>query len=43
MPFTYETGSKRNPDRSKITYDKIEPNVAVDPAEFKMPAASKEL
>ncbi len=43
MPFTYETGSKRNPDRSKITYDKIEPNVAVDPAEFKMPAAGQEL
>jgi hypothetical protein len=43
MPFTYETGSKQNPDRSKITYDKIEPNVAVDPAEFKMPAAGKEL
>jgi len=43
MPFTYETGTKQNPDRSKITYDKIEPNVAVDPAEFKMPAAGKEL
>jgi hypothetical protein len=43
MPFTYETGSKQNPDRSKITYDKIEPNVAVDPAEFKMPAVGKEL
>ena len=43
MPFTYETGSKQSPERSKITYDKIEPNVTLDPAEFKMPAAGKEL
>ena len=43
MPFTYETGSKQSPDRSKITYDKIEPNVTLDPAEFKMPAGGKEL
>ena len=38
MPFTYETGSKQQPDGSKITYDKIEANVPMDPAEFKMPA-----
>ena len=43
MPFTYETGSKQSTERSKITYDKIEPNVTLDPAEFKMPAAGKEL
>jgi hypothetical protein len=44
MPFTYEVGSKQNPEsRSKITYEKIEPNVTLDPAEFKMPAAGKEL
>ena len=44
MPFTYEVGSKQNPERSKITYDRIEPNVTLDPAEFRMPAApGKEL
>ncbi len=40
MPFTYEVGSKQNPEsRSKITYDRIEPGVTLDPAEFKLPAA----
>ncbi len=44
MPFTCETGSKQSPgNRSQVTYDKIEPNVTLDPAEFKMPAAGKEL
>jgi hypothetical protein len=44
MPFTCEVGSKQSPERSKITYEKIEPNVTLDPAEFKMPAApGKEL
>ena len=43
MPFTYEVGNKQSAERSKITYDKIEPNVTLDPAEFKMPAAGKEL
>ena len=43
MPFTYEVGSKQSAERSKITYDKIEPNVTLDPAEFKMPATGKEL
>ena len=43
MPFTYEVGSKQSPERSKITYDKIEPNVALDPGVFKMPAPGKEL
>jgi len=43
MPFTYETGSKQSPERTKVTIDKIEPNVTLDPAEFKMPAAGKEL
>ena len=39
MPFTYEVGSKQHPqDWSKITYEKIEPNVPMDAAEFKMPA-----
>lgn len=44
MPFTYEVGSKQHPeDSSKITYEKIEPNIALDPAEFKMPGRGKEL
>ena len=42
MPFTCEIGSKQNPEsRSKVTFDKIEPNVALDPAEFKMPAGKE--
>jgi hypothetical protein len=44
FPFTLEAGSKQNPGASKITFDKIEANVALDPGEFKMPAtpAAKE-
>lgn len=37
LPFSVETGPKRNPDaRSKITYDKIEANVDLADADFKM-------
>jgi hypothetical protein len=43
MPFTIEVGRKQSAERSKITFDKIEPNVTLDPAEFTMPAAGKEL
>ena len=43
MPFTLEMGSKQSPERTKVTLDKIEANVTLDPAEFKMPAAGKEL
>jgi len=40
FPFTIEVGNKRNPGfRSKVTFDKVEANVAIDPLEFKMPAA----
>ena len=40
FPFALEQGSPRNPgETGKITIDKIEANVAIDPAEFKMPAA----
>ena len=40
FPFTVEASSKQNPGaQSKITFDKIEANVSMDPAEFKMPAA----
>ncbi|HXM42230.1 MAG TPA: hypothetical protein VN924_13335 [Bryobacteraceae bacterium] len=41
FPFALEQGNPRNPgETSKITIDKIEANVAIDPAEFKMPAAA---
>ncbi len=40
FPFAMESGSPRNPgETGKVTIDKIEANVAMDPAEFKMPAA----
>jgi len=42
FPFAFETGSPRNPgETSKFTIEKIEANVPMDPAEFKMPAAPK--
>jgi hypothetical protein len=38
-PFSIESGPKGDPsDRSKITFDKIEANIAIDLAEFKMPS-----
>lgn len=38
FPFAMESGSPRNPgETAKITIDKIEANVPIDPAEFKMP------
>jgi hypothetical protein len=37
LPFSIETGPKRNPDaRSKITYEKIEANVDLPDVDFKM-------
>jgi len=40
FPFSFESGSMQNPGQTAmITIDKIEANPAVDPAEFKMPAA----
>jgi len=42
FPFAMESGSPRNPEQTtKITIDKIEANVPIDPAEFKMPAPPK--
>lgn len=39
MPFTIEAGPKRNPNaRSKITFEKIEANVDIPDADFKMRA-----
>jgi hypothetical protein len=41
FPFALEQGNPRNPgETAKITIDKIEANVAMDPAQFKMPAAA---
>lgn len=40
-PFSLESGSKRNPTESAtITFDRIEANLPIPAAEFKMPAAS---
>jgi hypothetical protein len=42
FPFSQESGSMRNPGSTqKITYTKIEANVDIPDAEFKMPAAPK--
>jgi len=43
FPFMMESGSPQNPgETSKITVDKIEANVPLDAAAFKMPAPAKE-
>jgi len=40
FPFSTESGPKRNPDaRAKINIEKMEANVEVNDADFKMPAA----
>jgi hypothetical protein len=40
FPFSIEAGSKQNPEgAAKIAIDNIEANAAVDPREFKVPAA----
>ena len=39
FPFSIEQGAKQNPgDPVKLTFDKIEANVPVNPVDFKMPA-----
>jgi hypothetical protein len=40
LPFSIETGVKGSPDRSKVSYEKIEANVAVDDTKFEMPKAA---
>ncbi|MET0648068.1 MAG: hypothetical protein ABW208_15740 [Pyrinomonadaceae bacterium] len=42
LPFSIESGVKGNPNRQKITYEKIEANVALDDARFNRPAARPE-
>lgn len=38
IPFAVETGQKGSPQKQKIVIDKVEINVPVDDAKFKMPA-----
>jgi len=38
MPFSVESNVKGNPNRAKVTYQKIEANVPMDDARFRMPA-----
>jgi hypothetical protein len=41
-PFSIETGPKRNPNaRTKITIEKIEANIEIPDADFKMPAGPR--
>lgn len=37
IPFSIETNVKGNPNRAKVTYEKIEANVPIDDARFRMP------
>ena len=41
MPFSVESGQKGNPQRQKITLDKVEVNPVIDDARFKMPDVKK--
>ena len=42
LPFSIESGVKGNPNRSKVTYEKIEANVTLDDSRFARPAAKPE-
>lgn len=42
LPFSVEQGVKGNPNRSKITYERIDANVALDDARFAKPAPKGE-
>ncbi len=37
LPFSFETNAKGSQDKSKVVYDKIEANVAIDDSRFVMP------
>ena len=37
LPFSVETGVRGSPERSKVSYEKIEANVPVDDNKFGMP------
>ena len=40
MPFSIESNVKGSPNRAKVTYQKIEANVPLDDARFRMPAVT---
>jgi outer membrane lipoprotein-sorting protein len=40
LPFSIETGVKGSQNRAKVTYEKIEANVALEDARFRQPAAA---
>jgi hypothetical protein len=37
MPYSIESGVKGSPNKSQITFEKIEANVAIDESRFKQP------
>lgn len=39
LPHSYESGQKGSPNKSQLTYEKIEANVALDDSRFKQPVA----
>ena len=41
-PFSIAQGSKSNPGSQTFTVEKMEVNVAVDPADFALPASLKQ-
>jgi len=41
FPFAVATGSRTNPDAQTTTIQKIEVNVAIDPADFALPESLK--
>jgi outer membrane lipoprotein-sorting protein len=40
LPYSIENGVKGRPDKSKVVYDQIQPNVEIDDSRFKMPTAA---
>jgi hypothetical protein len=42
LPFSVESGPKGSAFKAKVTYEKIEPNVAIDDVRFRLPAAPKQ-
>jgi hypothetical protein len=41
FPFSVESGTKQSADRNKVSFEKVEVNVAIDPQEFKMPSGKE--
>jgi hypothetical protein len=41
LPYSIETNTKGSQDKSKVVYDKIEANVPIDDARFRMPVVAK--